>query len=158
VTWHVPEDLLRSFVEGNVDEKTAIEVAEHIDRCPACSCRADAIEPLAAAFAAVADPVPPPELVQRVLDEVEKPEAVPTFEIGVGLALLAAAAVVFVLTGNPVAFAVKAGVLVDTLSTIGTKFALVGNASLFALSLSTVAATAISLVAARFALAEGRTS
>ena len=66
---HVPEDLLAAFVEGEMGEQLAIHIAEHIDACPRCATRAAGLEPLAAAFAAVEDPVTPEDLVSAVLAE-----------------------------------------------------------------------------------------
>lgn len=118
---HVPDELLHAFVMGDVDEGLAIRVAEHIDSCPACGARAATAEPLAAAFAAVADPRPPAQFVEAVLRASELPSAEFTFaqavddghgpsvEIGVGVALLLLAIVLTGLGGgDPVRFAVDA--------------------------------------------------
>lgn len=112
---HVPDDLLLTFVEGDVGEQLAIHIAEHLDTCPACSTRAAVLEPLGPAFAALEDPVPPEDLVQAVLEEVAEPERLPLAEIGVGAGLLVAAAVLALLLGNPVGAVVELGVLVHAL-------------------------------------------
>ena len=64
---HVPDDLLAAFVDGEVSEQLAVHIAEHLDDCPACSAQAVALEPLAAAFAAVEDPRVPADLVASIL-------------------------------------------------------------------------------------------
>jgi len=33
---HPSDDLLRAFVEGDVDEDKAVEIAEHLDCCASC--------------------------------------------------------------------------------------------------------------------------
>lgn len=118
---HVPDELLQAFVMGDVDDSVAIQVAEHIDSCPSCNTRAATAEPLAVAFAAVADPRPPTLLVEAVLraSALPTPELAlarvaedghgPAVEIGVGLALLLLAIVLTGLGGDdPVRFAVDA--------------------------------------------------
>src|SRR5688500_20047826 len=88
---HVPEDLLASFVEGEVGEQLAVHIAEHLDGCPACATRAAGLEPLAAAFAAVLDPVPPLGLAQAILARLDEPDRLPVLEIGIGAGLLGCA-------------------------------------------------------------------
>lgn len=102
MTQHVPEDLLLSFVEGDVDEPVAAHIAEHLDGCPACATRAASLEPLAAAFAAIADPAPPPHLVAAILARVDEPERLPVAEIAVGAGLLGTAALLALGLENPV--------------------------------------------------------
>ena len=91
---HVPEDLLQDFVDGEVGEQLAVHIAEHIDACPSCATRAAGLEPLAAAFAAVRDPVPPPTLVASILARLDEPDRVPIPEIGIGVSLLLAAGLI----------------------------------------------------------------
>ncbi len=116
---HVPEDLLQAFVEGDVGEQLAIHIAEHLDGCPACSTRAAGMEPLAAAFAAVEDPVPPPGLTQAVLARVDEPDRVPMLEIGVGVGLLVCAAGLAVGLDGPFALAAQDAVLLNAAATMG---------------------------------------
>jgi anti-sigma factor RsiW len=116
---HVPEDLLVAFVEGDVDENLAVHVAQHLDECVACATRAVALEPLAAAFAAVEDPIAPDDLPDAILAVAERPERGPTVEIAVGATLLLAAAGLAVVGGDPVAAVVDLGRMVDALSRVG---------------------------------------
>lgn len=104
---HVPEDLLGAFVLGDVDDDLAVHIAEHLDACPACATRAAGLEPLALAFAAVDDPVPP-DLVDAVLAEVgsaRRADAAPRLapEVPVGASLLAAALALAAAFGGPLA-------------------------------------------------------
>src|SRR6188768_4324948 len=108
MTRHVEDIVLRSFVAGDVDEGTAIEVALHLDECPACTSRVDALDPLLASLSALPDPVPPLDLVQAVLAQVEAAEAparASRLEILVGALLLTGAAGLAALFGDPVAAA-----------------------------------------------------
>lgn len=70
---HTPNELLHRFVQGEVDEDVAVAVAMHLDLCPRCATRAAAMEPLAQAFAAIDDPVTPPDLMDSVLRATSKP-------------------------------------------------------------------------------------
>lgn len=120
---HVPDDLLGSFVEGEVGEQLAIHIAEHLDLCPACSTRAAGMEPLGLAFAAVEDPIPPLDLVQAVLDEVAEPERLPLAEIGVGAGLLVAATLLTISVENPLGMAVEVGVVLHAFPNIASALA-----------------------------------
>lgn len=117
---HVPDDLLSAFVEGDVNEQVAVHIAEHLDACPACATRAVTLEPLAAVFAAVEDPVPPPDLHAAILTEVDRPERGPSIEVGVGAALLAAAALLTLVGGRPASALVEIGRLLDGVSRLGS--------------------------------------
>jgi len=91
---HVPNDLLSSFVEGELEEPVAVHIAEHLDRCPHCATRAVALEPLASAFASCDDPLVPQHLATDVLEELARPpahRAIPEVAAGVGLLALAGA-------------------------------------------------------------------
>jgi hypothetical protein len=115
---HVPEDLLQAFVDADVGEQLAVHIAEHIDACPACATRAAGLEPLAAAFAAVRDPVPPPTLVASILARLDEPDRVPIPEIGIGVSLLLAAAALLIVLDQPLSMLIEAGVLLNTISTL----------------------------------------
>ncbi|MBX2801209.1 MAG: hypothetical protein KTR31_26255 [Myxococcales bacterium] len=116
---HVPEDLLQSFVEGDVGEQLAIHIAEHIDECPSCATRATGMEPLAAAFAAMEDPVAPRELAHTVLAELRQPERVPVLEIGVGVGLLLCSAAMALALQSPLALAADFAVALNAVSALG---------------------------------------
>lgn len=103
---HVPDDLLAAFVGGDVEERVAVHIAEHIDRCPMCATRAATSEPLAAAFATVPDPVVPADLVASILEEAERPEPLPLVEVAIGLGLLLLAVFLMGMGEDPVRFAV----------------------------------------------------
>jgi anti-sigma factor RsiW len=115
---HVPEDLLQAFVDAEVGEQVAVHIAEHIDACPACATRAAGLEPLAAAFAAIRDPVPPQPLVASILARLDEPDRVPIPEIGIGVSLLLAAAALLVVLDQPLSMLIEAGVLLNTISTL----------------------------------------
>lgn len=145
---HVPDDLLAAFVDGEVEERVAVHIAEHLDTCPACATRAATMEPLAAAFAAIDDPVVPPDLVSAVLAAAEEPERGPSTELVIGGTLMAAAALLTLLGGGALDAFVAIGMWFDALGRFGEHFA-VDLASI--LVLTTLGAAAGGLVAlARF--------
>ena len=149
---HVPEDLLSSFVEGDVSEQLAIHIAEHLDVCPACNAHATMLEPLASAFAAVEDPLPPEDLAAAALLEASQPARVVRTELWVGPALLAAAAAIVLVAGDPLALAVKVGVLAEAVSAVGGALGATLSATPIALLVSAVAALVGCMLAARLAL------
>lgn len=102
---HVPEDLLASFIEGDLDDQLAVHIATHLDECPRCATRAAHLEPLAAAFAAVDDPVVPDDLVATILAATERQRPALSIEILAGAAMLAAAMVLVLVGTDPVALA-----------------------------------------------------
>lgn len=115
---HVPENLLSAFVDGDVDERIAIHVAEHLDGCPACATRAAGLEPLAAAFAAVCDPVPPPSLVPDILARLDQPDRAPVAEIAIGAGLLVVAALLALGLDSPISVATELLVLANAARTL----------------------------------------
>ncbi len=126
---HVSKELLREFVLGEVSEQTAVQVALHIDACPACSAVAVSLEPLAAAFAAVEDPELPPGFFAAVLEEAARPAATPMLEVAVGAALLFASVVIVALFGSPVAMAADFGVVMHALAGLGRGLSIVLGSS-----------------------------
>lgn len=121
---HIPEARLQAFVACELDTEQAVSVAMHLDECPMCSARAAAAEPLAAAFARVADPEVPDDLALCVLEAARQPEPFPWTEVAIGGSLLAAAALLAVFGGDPVGGLVRLGVLADAASTGLAKVAL----------------------------------
>jgi predicted anti-sigma-YlaC factor YlaD len=101
----VPDELLQSFVDGDVGEQLAVHIAKHLDDCASCSTRATHMDALSPLFASCDDPAPADDLVMAILAAAEEPETqrLPIVEGAVGAALLAAAAALFVLGGEPVA-------------------------------------------------------
>jgi predicted anti-sigma-YlaC factor YlaD len=139
---HVPEDLLQAFVEGEVGEQLAVHIAGHLDECPACATRAAGLEPLAAAFAAMSDPVTPPDLAARVLARAAEPERLPVAEIAVGAALLMVAALLLLGLDSPLSLAADAGVALSVVTAVGrTASAALGSFQVVA-AVSTLAALA----------------
>jgi anti-sigma factor RsiW len=153
---HVPDDLLASFVDGDVDDQVATHIAEHLDECPACATRAATMEPLASAFAAIDDPEPPTGLIEAVLAEVEHPARGPSTEFVIGAILLTAAGVLAILGSDPVATLVQAGVLADALLTAEVAVTGAPTPSLIAISLSTLTAIGGLFLLTRFAVPDRR--
>jgi anti-sigma factor RsiW len=120
---HVPEQVLREFVEGDVSEELAVHIAEHLDTCQACGARAARLEPLASAFAAVEDPPIPDGLVAAIREHVEagSPSASPSpaLELSLGVSLLVCAVALMVAFGNPLAVAVDLSLVMHALSGLG---------------------------------------
>jgi len=154
VSQHIGETQLRGFVAGTLREDLAVEIAEHLDECAACSSRASVLDPLSAVFATVRDPRPPADLVAKILVRLERPDRVPVREIAIGAALLASAVGVAVASGSPTAMAAEVGVLVDAFTSLGRGLAM-GLASFpVAVSLATLAALVGSVVTIRYAVLE----
>ncbi|MBW1876780.1 MAG: hypothetical protein JRJ84_00310 [Deltaproteobacteria bacterium] len=146
---HLPDDLLRAFVDGDIDDQKAVEIAEHLDCCASCCALAAELDPLTAVFAAVRQPEPPPGLVEEVLAAYHQPQRVPVLEVALGGGLLAAAASLLLVFGDPVRVAVRLGVLADALGTAGSQISLAGTNSLFALSLIVLVLAGLSMAAAQ---------
>jgi anti-sigma factor RsiW len=151
---HVPDDLLDSFVEGDMGEHLAVHIAEHLDECAACATRAAAMEPMASAFASMDDPEPPATLAASALAAASVAERPPTAELTVGFALLACAGALVILAGNPVGVTVQLSVMLNlALIAIGAVSAQIVS-STFALSATTAAAVAGCAAAASVAVRE----
>ena len=117
-----PSDVhLSRFVQGDLDEPDAVAVALHLDDCPRCATRAAGFDPLASAFASCDDPLVPDDLISDVLEataDIEigvvappperSPVRVPVGELLAGAGLLSAAAMVFLVLGEPTALAADA--------------------------------------------------
>jgi hypothetical protein len=154
VSHHIAEPQLRGFVAGTLREDLAADIAEHLDDCASCSRRAEALDPLAAVFATVRDPKPPPDLVARILVRLERPERPPAREVAIGVGLLAGAVGLALASGSPLAIAAEVGVFVDALTSLGRGLA-TGLASFpVAVALATLAALAGSVVTLRLAVLE----
>lgn len=112
---HPPHALLERFVAGELPESLAVELALHLDDCPACSAECAVMEPLAAAFAQSPDPEVPPELVSSLLEQLDSPQMQPELppalpaplplqaraELLAGGTLLSVAATLFFVFGEP---------------------------------------------------------
>lgn len=105
MTWvHPPHSLLAAFAAGEVSDDDAVAVALHLDECPACAAVATGLDPLAAAFASVDDPVVPDTLEADVLAAAARPQEAAgprSVELLVAAGLLSAAASVLVVLGAP---------------------------------------------------------
>jgi anti-sigma factor RsiW len=112
VNQHVPEELLSAFVEGDLDDQLVIHIATHLDECPRCATRAAHLEPLAAAFAAVDDPMVPEDLVAAVLAATERRESWLSIEVILGAAMLLAASALVLVGTDPI------GMLFDSFETL----------------------------------------
>jgi anti-sigma factor RsiW len=93
---HHPTDLqLRAFAEASIGAAEAVELAAHIDACPACSARVAALDPLTSAFLGAPSPTAPVGMVGAALARAAEgsPERSTTWPglMWVGGALLAAA-------------------------------------------------------------------
>ena len=119
---HVPNELLQAFVDGEVSEQIAVHVATHLDGCPACATRAAGLEPLAAAFAAVEDPVAPDGLKESVLALLDRPmqfpERFPFLELSVGSVLLSVAAAIAIGLQGPAAALADIGISLQVVDVV----------------------------------------
>ena len=61
---HLTETQVQSFVDGTLDEATAVRLAVHLDTCPRCTARVEAADPLAEAWR----DIPRPQVPDDVLD------------------------------------------------------------------------------------------
>ncbi|MEZ4319766.1 MAG: hypothetical protein R3F61_19785 [Myxococcota bacterium] len=148
---HVPDDLLSAFVEGEMGEQLAIHIAEHLDACPMCATRAVALEPLGPAFAALPDPEVPEGLAAAVLAAAAEEERPADLEIGIGIGLLVAAMVGFLVLGEPLALASHALIWVGALSSAGRAVLLGLPSPMVMLPVTLVVGAASALVFARVA-------
>jgi anti-sigma factor RsiW len=148
---HVPEDLLQAFVDGEVGEQLAVHIAEHLDGCPACATRAAGLEPLAAAFAAVLDPVPPLGLAQAILARLDEPDRLPVLEIGIGAGLLGCAGFLALGLESPLALAAQLGIVLNAFATLTRGLSTALGTFQFALVATTAATLAGGLVTLHYA-------
>lgn len=95
---HPDAAMLRAFLAGEVGERTAVWLAEHLDGCPVCAAEAARLDSLAVVWTACERVSPPPELARDALARAAAPgpeAAAPAFDRwigwGVGVALLGAA-------------------------------------------------------------------
>jgi anti-sigma factor RsiW len=100
-TTHVPEPDLARFVEGDLDEPSAAQIAVHIDSCSKCATRAAALDPLNAWMATLASREPPDDLAARVLARFHRAERPPHTELVVGAALITAGTILGLLLEGP---------------------------------------------------------
>ena len=141
MTSHISGVRLRAFVQGTVSGDEAIAIAVHIDSCVRCASQVSLADPLAGAFAAMADPAAPMDLMPVIVAESRLPEPLGRVEIAVGITLLVAAAVLMSLAGDPVAVTLRMGVVARALWSaaghlVGGTLLLTGTVALCAATVS----------------------
>ena len=97
---HPPRQELEAFVLGSLDEAEAVRLAHHLDACPRCATEAATLEPLAAALAAVDDPLPPPALLEALVQEARSPQGLGP-EPAIAAGLLGLGTLLLFLAGGP---------------------------------------------------------
>ncbi len=145
---HLDEPTLQRFIACASSEEEAVSVALHLDDCPACTARLEALDPLFEALAALPEPKPPPDLVAAVLRAAAAPERAPTAELFVGGGLLLAAAVVVVGFGKPLAALTQVGVALQALGLLLAKAPAAGPLVLFITLLSALTLAALAVFTA----------
>lgn len=118
---HLEEAELDAFVDGALDEDTAVALASHIDACPRCAARVAAAEPLTHPLAALRDPLPSSGLPAEILVAAAAPRRRP--EPWIGLLHLAAAALLFSLAGLPDLVEALRALIFQALSVAGALWA-----------------------------------
>lgn len=111
---HPPDKLLISFVQAEVEEGPAIQVALHLDECPSCRARLQSLDPLSAALAAAPQPEPPAQLIEQTVERALARSVagrVGPMVPALGSSMAVAAALVFVLGGGPRAMFADMGAL-----------------------------------------------
>ena len=112
---HLSQPVLQSFVHGDLSTEQAVECAAHLDDCPDCATRWALAEPLSLAFAAVDDPVVPPDLEGVILARLKQPPTLmdepPITELLLSAALLGLAVVVLVTLADPLGLLLDAAAL-----------------------------------------------
>lgn len=98
---HLSDAVVQAFASAELDDALAVEAALHLDACPRCSSRVVAADPMHFAFSDMADPSIPPDLVAKAVAEARRPRPLAFAEVAVGLSLLASAALLGVLAGEP---------------------------------------------------------
>jgi hypothetical protein len=117
VSHHVDDVMLRRFVLAEADEDEAVHIATHLDTCARCASRADALDPLAAAFAAVPEPHVPSRLMEQVLRAAAAPR-VSWRGAALGASMLVAASAMFVVAFDPFGTLFQAAPLANLVPTV----------------------------------------
>jgi anti-sigma factor RsiW len=99
---HPAPDVIDAFLAGEVDEVTAVRVAQHLDSCPACRQMAFMEDALHSALVGADERAEAPdglasEILRAHTQEVEHSGRTPV----IAMALIAAAGLVFASGGNP---------------------------------------------------------
>lgn len=146
---HVSPDNLALFAAGELPEHAAVEVAEHLDVCATCCHRVEELDPMFAALAELPEPVPPVDLVETVLVQAARPERLPVFELLLGGLLLAAAASLMVLFGEPIRVLTQAALMLGAFNTLAGKIPLGGPVAVVVTMSCVFTMTALSMATAR---------
>ena len=127
---HIERHLLEAFAAGEVGPDLAVEIAQHIDVCPACAGIAHSVDPCSVLFASCDDAAPPAELLESLL-AAEVPLVSATGPVArepwVAAGLLTAAALVSLLSVSPTDGLIQVWMLLKALG-VGA-MALMGMAS-----------------------------
>ncbi|MCK6506387.1 zf-HC2 domain-containing protein, partial [Myxococcota bacterium] len=119
---HVPEAMLTRFLAGELDDEAAGQVGLHLDDCPHCRGRVEAVDPLTRLLASAPVPEVPPALARAVVARARRPDAASDTTTPVVVVGLAAAAIaVFALAGAP-------GELLSSLASLGSAAAALARA------------------------------
>ncbi len=114
---HPPDSQLALFVDGKLDESTSVDLAMHLDSCPACRQRAASMDPCTELCSRAEHIEPPPELMHRVLAGIasSSPSAstVHIHSVWLGLFFLLLASLMLFLWGDPT------GLMAGALSGLG---------------------------------------
>lgn len=112
---HLSQPVLQNFVQGELSTEQAVDCALHLDDCPDCATRWALAEPLNQVFAAVDDPVVPPDLEAVILERLKQPPTVmdepPVTELLLSAALLGLAGFILATLADPLGLLVDAAAL-----------------------------------------------
>jgi anti-sigma factor RsiW len=97
---HPDDRLLARFVDGDLPDEAAADLAVHLDGCPRCAARMNQIDPLVPLFARAPDPVAPPIDVADLLARAAAP-ARPRRPAWVAAGAIASAAAALLLVVGP---------------------------------------------------------
>lgn len=150
---HIADALLVQFARGEIDTGPASDdlvetIALHLDACPACAARVEALDPMRSAFAAVDDPVVPDGLTDAILESAQLPRASGP-EPAIAATLLTAAAAMLLLAGVP-------GDLMATGATTMRVVSVLANAAVETLQISATTWTMAAAIALVFAVFTAR--
>ena len=108
---HIPSDVLRQFVQGEVPEQDAEVIALHLDACHHCLGHVERLDPFAEEFRAMPEPRIPDGLAQAAVKQARQTAPIARSDIFVGVGLLVSAALLLVVAGDPLSVGVQLSVL-----------------------------------------------
>ena len=141
------------LLEGSVDDWVAADIGVHLDACAQCTSRLDALDPMVALLAQVPEPETP-DLLAAVLAEVQRapvavPERMPAAQLVTGGLMLATAALLMVVFGDPVSAITRISFAIGALGTIAGKLSIAGPVAVVIASGSALTMTALSVATSR---------